>query len=489
MDAQVSRFPDKKGQSIVIIGAGPAGLTAAYTLTKLAPAKTPVVYEASSMIGGISRTESHNGYRFDIGGHRFFSKVTEVVAMWQDVLGKDLLQVPRLSRIYYLGKFFDYPLRLANAFHNLGPYESFRIMLSYARWQIRPYPREDNMAEWIINRFGERLYMHFFSSYTRKVWGVSAWDIRADWAAQRIKSLTLRKAIWNALTGRNDTTSLIGKFDYPRLGPGMMWERTASLVEAAGGQVKLNSRVTKVKRDDLHVMAMTIHTAKGQMDVKGEHFISSMPLTELVLAMDPPAPPEVQEAARGLKYRDFLIVALILNHADPFPDNWIYIHAPNVEVGRIQNFRAWSAEMVPDPNHASIGMEYFCNEGDALWSRADSELIALATDELAKIGLAPASSVIDGKVIRQRKAYPVYDDGYQAKIEVIRRWLSQFDNLSTIGRNGMHRYNNQDHSMLAGMMAVRNLMGEKHDLWDINTERSYHEEFSTPGNVSKPAAA
>ncbi|MDB2407900.1 NAD(P)/FAD-dependent oxidoreductase [Jannaschia sp.] len=470
----------------IVIGAGPAGLTAAREMTLREGGPEPLVLEAGTRHGGISRTEEHNGYRFDIGGHRFFTKVPEVQAMWQEVMGDDFITRPRLSRIYYRGKFFDYPLRIFNALHNIGPYEAMRIMLSYAKWRVRPSPTEDSFEEWVMNRFGGRLYMHFFRSYTRKVWGIDPKDIRADWAAQRIKNLSLPKAVWNAMTGANDTTSLIEQFEYPRLGPGMMWDATAKLIEEAGGEVRLRAPVTKVRREGMRVTSIEV-TPEGQdpYDVPGDVFFNSMDLKMLIHAFDPPPRPEVIAAADRLRYRDFLIVTLVLNRADPFPDNWIYVHEPGVKVGRIQNFRAWSPEMVPEGDTASIGMEYFCQEGDGLWTSTDDALRALAARELESIGLAQADEVIDAFVIRQPKAYPVYDTEYADALEVVSSWLKGFENFQTAGRNGLHRYNNQDHSMLSAMLAARNLMGEDHDVWSVNVERSYHESFER----EKPAMA
>lgn len=478
---------------VVVIGAGPAGLTAAKTLMDRAPGMKPIVLEAADEIGGISRTAMYKGYRFDIGGHRFFSKVAEVNKFWHEVLGDDLIRVHRMSRIFYRGRFFDYPIKLFNVLFNLGIYESARVMLSYVKWRARPAPTEDSMETWVMNRFGGRLYMHFFRSYTEKVWGIPAKEIRADWAAQRIKSLTLGRAIWNAITARGNDTSLIDEFGYPRLGPGMMWERVRDLVVAAGGTVRTKSAVTRLVHNQSAIRSIVSieHSADGSEKtsvINVDHVISSMPITTLVAAMDPPAPDHVREAAAKLRYRDFLIVTLILNHPDPFPDNWIYIHSPQVKVGRIQNFRAWSAEMVPDPNHASIGMEYFCQRDDGLWSMDNKDLIDLASKELAAIGLAPVSAVIDGTVIRQPAAYPVYDAEYMENLEILKNWLGTFENLQTIGRNGMHRYNNQDHSMLTGMFAARNVLGEKLDLWDVNTERSYHEEFTVSDAKRSEAA-
>ncbi len=483
---------------VVVIGGGPAGLTAAYELQKRSRRHKPIVFEASKMVGGISRTESNNGYRFDIGGHRFFTKVKEVDAMWHEVLGDDFITVPRLSRIYYRGKFFDYPLKLINALVNIGPYESMRILLSYFKWQVRPFRKEENFEEWVINRFGGRLYMHFFRSYTQKVWGINPKEIRADWAAQRIKNLSLFKAVWNAISGANDTTSLIEEFQYPRLGPGMMWEKTQKRIEEEGGEVHLRSAVTQVNRDGNRVTSIDVkHWHEDGREpvterVEGDHFVNSMALRDLIHSFDPPPPPEVVDAANRLKYRDFLIVTLVLDHADPFRDNWIYIHSPSVKVGRIQNFRAWSKEMLPDQNTASIGMEYFCQEGDGLWTMSDADLRALAAKELEQLGLAKADDVIDAAIIRQPKAYPVYDGEYREALDVIEEWLGGLENFQTVGRNGLHRYNNQDHSMLSAMLAARNILGEKNDVWNVNVERSYHEEFEvkkSSATVARPAIA
>jgi protoporphyrinogen oxidase len=454
----------------------------------------PQLVEAGSLVGGIARTESYRGFRFDIGGHRFFTKVEEVEQMWHEVMGSDFITVPRSSRIYYRGKYYDYPLRLLNALTNIGVYEAARIMLSYFKWQVRPSKVEDSFEQWVINRFGGRLYMHFFRSYTEKVWGIPPRQIRADWAAQRIRNLSLMKAVVNAVTGANDTASLIEEFQYPRLGPGMMWEKVRDLVTTHGGSIEMGTRTTRVLRDGNRVTAIeTEHQGPDGEPVRqllqADHFISTMALRELIESFDPPPPQEVLEAAAKLKYRDFLIVTLVLDHPDPFPDNWIYIHEPGVKVGRIQNFRAWSREMVPNQTQASIGMEYFCNEGDALWVMSDADLIQLAGAELEKLGLAVQTSVADGTIIRQLKAYPVYDEAYRDALDVLQAWLSTLENLQTVGRNGLHRYNNQDHSMLTAMLAARNLLGEQHDVWSVNVERSYHEEFELKQGADKVQAA
>ncbi|MEZ5737642.1 MAG: NAD(P)/FAD-dependent oxidoreductase [Novosphingobium sp.] len=472
------RAKTRRDRDVVIIGGGPAGLTAAYELCKQSARHNPIVLEASDKMGGIARTETYKGFRFDIGGHRFFTKVGEVDALWHEICGADFLLRPRLSRIYYRGKYFAYPLKIGNALWNMGIYETVRIALSYLKWKVRPFQNERNLQQWVINRFGGRLFQHFFRTYTEKVWGLRCHEISADWAAQRIQNLSLSKAVINALGGANNTASLIERFHYPRLGPGMMWEHCRDRILEAGGDVRTGATVTRLHHERGRVSSVAVEDGEGtRRRLTGDSFISSMALRELVHAMDPPAPQHVREAADELKYRDFVIVTLILDHADPFPDNWIYVHSPDVQVGRIQNFRAWSEEMVPTRDRASIGMEYFCDIGSELWDMDDADLIALATQELAQLKLAPAGSVIDGTVIRQPKAYPVYDDGYRKAVNTIREWLDGFDNLQVVGRNGMHRYNNQDHSMLTAMLAARNVLGEAHDLWEVNVERSYHEEF------------
>ena len=471
-----------RDRTLFVIGGGPAGLTAAHEIQARSADHRAAVFEAGDRVGGISRTEMANGYRFDIGGHRFFTKVPEVQAMWDDVMGDEFITVPRLSRIYYRGKYFAYPLKLRNALENIGPYESLRILASYLKWQVRPHRVEETFEQWVVNRFGGRLYQHFFASYTQKVWGIPPNRIRADWAAQRIKNLSLRKAVWNAISGANDTVSLIEEFKYPRLGPGQMWERVRDRVRASGGSVETGRAVRRIARSGarvtgLDVVDLTTGTADHQVVAPDEHVINSMALRDLIHAFDPPPPDAVRQAADRLRYRDFLIVTLVLAVPDPFPDNWIYIHEPDVKVGRIQNFRAWSPDMLPDDETASIGMEYFCQAGDGLWSMDDAALRELATEELESLGLAEAKDVIGAAVIRQPKAYPVYDGDYQEALAVVSDWLRGLENLQTVGRNGLHRYNNQDHSMLSAMLAAQNVLGANHDVWDVNVDRSYHEEF------------
>ena len=460
---------------MVIAGAGPAGLTAAHEATRAG--MTVTVLERSGVVGGISQTACYRGYRFDIGGHRFFTKVREVEAMWQEVLGDRFLRVARLSRIHYNGRFFHYPLRPMNALMNLGIVQSLACVGSYAWAWLFPCRPEDHFEAWVSNRFGRRLFRIFFKTYTEKVWGIPCSKIQAEWAAQRIKGLSLWKAIYDALfKPRRKETSLIEEFNYPELGPGQMWEAVRDLVVARGAEVAMSASVVEWRHDGARINSLLARTPNGDREVTGEHFISSVSIRELVHALRPCAPAEVLEAASRLHYRDYLVVCLILEEEKLFPDNWIYIHSPEVRVGRIQNFKNWSPRMVPDPSRTCLGMEYFCFEGDDLWTERDERLVALAREELGCLGLADPSKVVDGTVLRMPKAYPVYDEGYRVALETVRRYLERFGNLQLVGRNGLHRYNNQDHSMLTAMLAVRNLLGEKHDLWTVNAEQEYHEE-------------
>ncbi len=461
----------------VVIGAGPAGLTAAYLLTKAGHKVT--VLEADSIVGGISRTVEYRGFRFDIGGHRFFTKITPVQELWEEILGDEFISVPRLSRIHYGGKYFDYPLKAMNALSGLGIINAIRIILSYIQAQLHPSPVEDNFEQWVTNRFGKRLYEIFFKTYTEKVWGIPCTEIRAEWAAQRIQGLSLARAILNAtaLNRRStDIKTLIHEFRYPRLGPGQMWEACTARIEAAGNEVLLNHYVTQVQVQGGRVRSVVAQTPEGERSFPADHVFSTTDLRSLIRALTPAVPEPARRAAEGLRYRDFLVVALMLEKEDLFPDNWIYIHTPGVKVGRIQNFNNWSRAMVPSPGTTCLGLEYFCFEGDGLWALADADLIALATKELDALALVPPGLVRDGTVIRMPKAYPIYDAAYRDHLDVVRSVVDAIPNLHTVGRNGMHKYNNQDHSMLTAMMAVWNMQGAAHDIWAVNTDFEYHEE-------------
>ena len=467
----------------VVIGGGPAGLTAAVELCRRSVPVT--VLEKDKLVGGIARTEAYKGYRFDIGGHRFFTKIGEVEQFWHDILGAEFITRPRISRIFYQGKFFDYPLKAFNALSNLGLLTSLEVVLSYGYSQLFPYKQEDTFEEWVSNRFGKKLYRIFFKTYTEKVWGIPCSEIRAEFAAQRIKGLSLPVAVWNALfgprQGKEVIKTLIEQFQYPRLGPGQMWEMAMEFVRQHGGQVCLERDVVQVRHANGRVTGVVVRGPDGAEEtLAGEAFVNSMPISELIQKLDPPAPEAVRQAAAGLTYRDFLSVVLIIQQPDLFPDNWIYVHEPGVRVGRIQNFKNWSPDMVPDQRMTALGLEYFCNEGDDLWQMDDAALVALGRQEIDQIGLARAADVVDGTVVRQRKAYPVYNGTYAGYLATLKDYLAGFRNLQTVGRNGLHKYNNQDHSMLTAMLAVRNLLGEQHDVWNVNTERSYHEEVRIP---------
>jgi protoporphyrinogen oxidase len=462
---------------VVVLGGGPAGLTAGYLLAK--QGKPVIVLESTDQVGGIARTEVKEGYRFDLGGHRFFTKVKEVDDLWHEIMKEEFLKRPRQSRIYWRRKFLDYPLQGMDVIKKLGPWELMLCGLSYLWAATKPKGREDTFEEWVSNRFGRRLFNHFFKAYTEKVWGVSTSEIRAEWAAQRIKGLSFFSAAKAAFFGNkgNEIKSLIGEFNYPRFGPGQMWEQMTEDIRARGGEVRMNAPVTRLRIEGGRVLEVVA----GGETLTPSHVISSLPLRTTVGIAVPEAPGAVRDAARGLRYRDFLTVLLVLTEKNIFPDNWIYIHEPEVRVGRIQNFRSWSPWMVPNDEDGSIGLEYFCWEGDDLWSMNDDDLVKLATDELVTIGLAKPEMVKRGYAVRVHKAYPIYDAEYAGRVATIRGWLETVPNLQQVGRNGLHRYNNSDHSMLTAMRAVDNiLLGTHHDIWAVNAESVYHEEHQEP---------
>ena len=459
-----------------IIGAGPAGLTAAYVL---ALRDLPgAVYEADGLVGGIAKTVEYGGYRFDLGGHRFFTKFAQVQKLWESMLGDEFLLRPRLSRIYYNGKYFAYPLQARDVIARLGLIESALCSLSYLRAQLNRYwQRMDTFEDWVTANFGRRLYDTFFRSYTEKVWGIPGSEIHAEWAAQRIKDFSFAKALLTALhLTRGTPTTLIEEFRYPRLGPGQMWETFRGRIEEKGIPVHLNHRVTSIHHEHEVIHGLTVEAEGVAADVPVDGVVSSIPLNELVLRLEPAAPESIRSAAQRLRYRSFCLVALILDHEEPFPDNWIYLHDPETRAGRVQNFGAWSEAMVR-PGTTCLGVEYFCFEGDDIWEMTDEDAVALATNELARIGLIDPADVVDGVKVRVAKAYPMYDGEYREAVAVLRGYLAGFENLVTCGRNGLHRYNNQDHSMWTAILATLNLLDRAdYDVWSINTEADYHEE-------------
>ncbi len=524
----------------IIIGAGPAGLTAALELLRRTNIK-PLVLEKSAYMGGISRTVNYKGNRIDIGGHRFFSKSDRVMDWWTSMLPVEqtsddnhrlvyqnrerafsakraaalhangrapdpelddlvMLVRPRKSRIFYLRKLFDYPLKLDLAtLRNLGAIRTAKAGFSYIASALRPIRPEKTLEDFLINRFGRHLYQTFFKSYTEKVWGVPCDQISAEWGAQRIKGLSLRKALLHhfknltraratEISQKDTETSLIEKFLYPKLGPGQLWEEVASRVRAGGGEILTGWTVCGIHTAGDRVTGVTARSDAGEQFFFPAQFVfSTMPVKELVRAFDAPPPPEVSEVSDGLMYRDFITVGLLLNRLNIreegerlLKDNWIYIQEPDVLVGRMQIFNNWSPYMVDDPGKVWIGLEYFCNDTDELWHKSDQDMIALALEEIEKMGIASNSDHLDATVIRMEKTYPAYFGTYD-RFHVIRDFVDRYHNLFLVGRNGMHKYNNQDHSMLTAMTAVDNIIEGRRDkanIWAVNTEMDYHESRS-----------
>lgn len=475
---------------VAIIGAGPAGLTAGYLLTK--QGKTVAIIEKDeTYVGGISRTVEHEGYRFDIGGHRFFSKSQQVVDLWNEILPDDFIQRPRMSRIYYEGKFYSYPLRAFEALWNLGILRSTVCMASYFWYKAFPIKDVRSFEDWTTNQFGKKLYSIFFKTYTEKVWGMPCDEMSADWAAQRIKGLSLWGAVTDGLKRSlglnkkpNDgqaVKTLLETFRYPRLGPGMMWDAARDHIIATGkGEVLMGHALEQLAaigpNDEGYNWSMTAASKSGKVQIRAKDAISSAPMRELSKRIHPL--PQSSIDASKLRYRDFLTVALMVKSEDLFPDNWIYIHDDRVQVGRVQNFRSWSPEMVPDESMACVGLEYFCFEGDGLWSSSDEDLVAQATREMEILGLCDPGMVVKGAVVRQEKAYPVYDDDYEANVQSMRVELEErHPSLHLVGRNGMHRYNNQDHAMMTAMLTVENILAGRrvYDTWCVNEDAEYHE--------------
>jgi len=525
-------------KTVIIIGAGPAGLTAAYELVTRSDVK-PIVLEAGDQVGGISKTITHHGNRMDLGGHRFFSKSDWVMQWWQallpiraeasepvtvhyhgqyrtvepDASPSDtacMLVRPRLSRIYFLRRFFDYPLKLNwSTIGNLGVVRLARILASYLRAKLHPRP-ESSLEDFIVNRFGNELYHTFFKDYTEKVWGVPCSEISAEWGAQRIKSLSIAETIKHAIVrlvpkqnGQVKHTSLIERFLYPPLGPGQMWEEAADRIRALGGRIELGAKVVGLRHANGRMIGVEVVWSNGRREfLAADEVVSTMPVRDLVQAMQPPPPPEIREVADGLRYRDFITVGVLVRKLKPsryainntthlLPDNWIYIQEKEVKLGRLQIFNNWSPGLVRDPNTVWLGLEYFCNEGDALWQMPKDDFARFAISELASIDLVDPADVLDWNVVHVEKAYPAYFGSY-AKFDIIRQWIDRFTNLYLVGRNGMHRYNNQDHSMLTAKLAAEAIMYgnvDKAEIWTVNIDDEYHEVKTEPINASKEVSA
>lgn len=467
-----------KKADVIIFGAGPAGLASASRLVK--KGKKVIIFEKDSQVGGISKTVKFKGYRFDLGGHRFFTKSSEVDNLWTETLGGDFLTRSRLSRIYYRGKFFHYPLKLFNVLSGLGIFTSLAVLLSYLASRAFPYKEERTFEQWISNRFGKKLYNIFFKTYTEKLWGIPCNQIQAEWAVQRIRGLSFVSAVKNALfpNNRGAIKTLVDKFKYPKYGPGMMYEKIADNIRALGSVLKLESEIIKINYTNNKITEVIARNKTGgKTGYFADHFISSMPITELISCLSPSLPQEALKAAQNLKYRSFIAINIVLNYKDCFPDTWIYIHSPEVKMGRVQNFKNWSPHMIADQNKTALGLEYFCAEGGELWKMKNEDLINLGLRELEKLKLGRKTDFLDGFVSRVPKAYPVYDSTYLENVKTIRRYLDQFSNLQPVGRYGMFKYNNMDHSILTGLKAAENILGASHNLWAINCDDDYHEEI------------
>jgi protoporphyrinogen oxidase len=457
---------------VAVLGAGPAGLAAALAVARAG--RPAVLVEREDGVGGLARTVERNGYRFDIGGHRFYTRMPEVRALWEELVGGDMLVRQRRSRILFHGRYFDYPLTASSAFAGLGTVESARILASYLRAQLSPIRPERSLADWVTNRFGRRLFETFFRTYTEKLWGIPCEQIGAAWAAQRIRGLSLRAAVADMLRrGAGGQRTLVTEFQYPRLGPGMLWERMREAFEALGGRTLLRHRLVRLHHGGGRVQSVDVHGPGGEATLEVSHVVSTVPLRDLAASLSP-AIPEAEAAARALRHRAFIEVALVLEGGDPFPDTWLYLHDRAIEAGRVQNFRAWSPELVPVEGRACVGLEYFCSAGDALWTKPDAELAAIAEKDLSALGFG-GRRLVEAHVVRMPDAYPVYDEGFTDRLATVSRELARLSNLALAGRNGMHRYNNMDHAMRSGMLAAENVLGAKHDLWAADLDDGYLE--------------
>lgn len=480
----------RSSKQVVIMGAGPTGLTAAHDLLKHGKDRYEVVVleKDPQYVGGIARTVKYKDYRFDIGGHRFFSKNREIEDWWEEIMGDDFMTRPRLSRWYYRKKLFSYPIKPFEVLRVFGPIDSLRMVLGYLKVRLFPIKPEKNLADYYINQFGTFLAKPFFIDYNEKLWGIPCSELSMDFGKQRVKGLSFTSAIVNyfkkvlGLEKRGEVRTLIDKFRYPRYGPGMLWEKAKSLIEKMGGRVIMGAEVVKIEHKDFKIKSVVVRYSDGKTEeFTGDHLLSTIPLKDLVGIVDPAPPKRVLGAASALNFRDFIAVALIINRTNLFPDNWIYTHDEDMRSIRIQNFNNWSPYMNPNKKTTCLGFEYVCNRGDELWEKSDKEMVEQATSDLEKAGFAKRSEVRDGKVVHLTHVYPVYGLGYKEKVQTIKDYLDSFNQdipyqLQPIGRGGIHRYNNMDHSMMTAILAVKNILGGNYDIWQVNVDAEYHEE-------------
>lgn len=470
-------------KNVIIIGAGPAGLTAGYELIKKGYLVT-ILEQDPEYVGGISRTVRYKNYRFDIGGHRFFSKNEEVMKWWDDVMGENFLLRSRISRWYYRGKFFNYPINIFEILYKFGPYFAFRIFSDYLYRKIFPIKSKDNLEVWFKNNFGDYLAKPFFIDYNYKLWGIPCSELSKDFALQRIKGISLKEVIVSfcnkILKKKRDVKSFINEFHYPKYGPGELWERVEHLIIQKGGKVLKGHKVIKVNIKDKIVKSVDIDNKKSKFNMQGDIFLSTMPYNELVCSINPCVSKKIQDSAGKLKFRDFITIALVINNPDICPDNWVYTHDKGMRPIRFQNFKNWSPFMVPDKNLTVIGLEYVCNYNDSFWSKSDEELIQIGKEDFSKLKFASSKDIIDSTVVRMKNVYPIYDKDYKKNVDIIKEYLDHIHNLYPLGRGGIHKYNNSDHSMMTAFLTVKNIIegNKKYDVFKVNIDAEYHEEIN-----------
>jgi protoporphyrinogen oxidase len=468
----------KTSAECCILGAGPAGLAAALELTRNG-IKDIILVDRNPIVGGLSRTEEREGYRYDVGPHRFFTNNKEINSLWKDTLGNDFRPVNRLTRIYYNNRYFNYPIKAGDVITKLGVIELGHAMLSYAHSKFRIHPKEETFEDWISNKFGRKLFNTFFKTYTEKVWGIPCNQIGAEWAAQRIKGLDIIQVIKNSfnLGGKGKIKTLVDQFDYPVMGAGQMYEAWADEIVKAGGKIILNATVKKINISDHHISSVIYSTDAGNYEITANQYLSSIPLTHFFYLQEPAVNSDLKKAVDALYYREHITVDLLIDSEEVFPDQWIYIHSPEVKMARIANYNNFSTAMVKNEKKTALSVEYFVFQHEELWKMSDRDLIELAVDELSHAHLVTKEKVLKGWVVRETESYPTYYLGFKHHYEILQNEIDKYTNLYPVGRGGMYKYNNQDHSIMSGLLAARNYVSKerKYNLWEINVDAEYHE--------------